>query len=144
MKNDGLEVQDMLRERIELLGGYTHELVDTRKARNVVENQPSDFMACLPTRPRLYYAECKGSQSLTSFPWVNALRPTQHSHAHQVSVFDPLNYVVHIYAGKDRLWRDVPYLVGKEILKELKGSKSIPWVYLDPFINLLEKERDGL
>jgi len=74
MKNDGMASQkdylDLLKEEMKYdINFIVHEFVDTRKARNFVESNPSDFFACYKSTPWLI--EVKSSIDLARFPlWM--------------------------------------------------------------------------
>jgi len=132
MKNDGMASQkdylDLLKEEMKYdINFIVHEFVDTRKARNFVESNPSDFFACYKSTPWLI--EVKSSIDLARFPLKN-IKGTQIGLGRRY-MLSGWNYMFVIHHVIWDLWYFVPFdFIYKTYMSK---KRSISWKDLKPF-----------
>lgn len=106
-------------------GAFCHRLVDTKAARNIVNNQPSDFLVVY--QGGMWLAEVKLCNNATSFPFDNISTSQKSAAAHVTR--QQGNYIFHILNGSNIQWYDVP---AKAIITAiLDGRKSLKWEELE-------------
>jgi len=133
MKNDGMASQkfylDYLKDIMAKdISFVVSEFVDTRKARNFVGPNPSDFFACYRSSPWLI--EIKSTVDCARFPMKN-IKGTQFGigRRYRLSGWKYM-FVIH-----NIIW-DSWYFVPFDYLFKLysDGNRSVKWDSLKPFV----------
>ena len=130
MQNDGLASQNayfkFMKECMDKDVSFTvGEFTDSRKARNFVAPNPSDYYGCYKQVPWLI--EVKSSIDLQRFPFKKNIKGTQFGigRRYMLSGWDYIFVVHHITWDK---WFFVPFNVFFEALE--RGESSISWDFL--------------
>lgn len=104
---------------------FAHRLVDTKAARNLVENQPSDYI--VTSNGHMWYAEVKLCSELVSFPFAN-IRKGQ-LRAMKLQLRAGGLYFVHIRSSYMNRWYHIPASLILDTLES--GRKSLKWSEID-------------
>ena len=137
MQNDGIASQkqffEFMKECMDKDPSFTvGEFADSRKARNFVAPNPSDYYACYKETPWL--VEIKSSVDLQRFPFKKNIKGTQFGigRRYMLSGWKYMFVIHHVIWDR---WFFVPFKVFYDLLE--RGESSIPWDFL---IKNFEKE----
>jgi len=133
MKNNGMESQkkylDYLKDVMANdINFVIAEFVDTRKARNFVGPNPSDFFGCYKATPWLI--EIKSSIDCARFPMKN-IKGTQFGIGRRYRL-SGWKYMFIIHQKLWNYWYFVPFDFVFDLYS--KGHRSIKWEALKPFL----------
>lgn len=104
---------------------FAHRLVDTKAARNLVENQPSDYV--VTANGVTWYAEVKLCAERVSFPFDNISKGQLRAMALQLRAGG--EYFVHIKSSDKNRWYHIPAALILDTLES--GKKSLKWSEID-------------
>ncbi len=104
---------------------FAHRLVDTKAARNLVENQPSDYI--VTANGHMWYAEVKLCSEMVSFPFANIRKGQLRAMTLQLRAGG--EYFVHIKSSYMNRWYHIPAALILDTLES--GKKSLKWSDID-------------
>lgn len=106
---------------------FAHRLVDTKAARNLVNDQPSDYI--VTSEGRMWYAEVKLCNEKVSFPFGNIRLGQKKAMSLQLRAKG--EYFFHIKNGLTGRWYHIPAQLVLDTLAE--GRKSLKWSEIDDY-----------
>ena len=106
---------------------FAHRLVDTKAARNLVNDQPSDYI--VTSEGRMWYAEVKLCNDKVSFPFGNIRMGQKKAMSLQLRAKG--EFFFHIKNGLTGRWYHIPAQLVLDTLTE--GRKSLKWSEIDDY-----------